>query len=54
LHITVLVGFRNRVAVLVSWIYGYVFMRRGSRLITRSQPPAMLPCAPPGAPERPS
>ena len=54
LHITVLVGFRNRVAVLVSWIYGYVFMRRGSRLITRSQPPAMLPCPPPGAPERPS
>ena len=54
LHITVLVGFRNRVAVLFSWIYGYVFMRRGSRLITRTQPPAMQPCPPPGAPGRPS
>ncbi|MEP7242243.1 MAG: NAD(P)/FAD-dependent oxidoreductase [Gammaproteobacteria bacterium] len=36
LHITTLIGFRNRVSVFVSWIYGYVFMRRGSRLITRS------------------
>jgi NADH dehydrogenase len=36
LHITVLIGFRNRISVFVSWIYGYVFFRRGSRLITRS------------------
>jgi NADH dehydrogenase len=35
LHITVLIGFRNRISVLVSWIYAYVFFRRGSRLITR-------------------
>jgi NADH dehydrogenase len=34
LHITVLIGFRNRIAVIVSWIYSYVFYRRGSRLIT--------------------
>ena len=39
LHISVLVGFRNRVAVLFSWIYGYVFMRRGSRPIRRCCPP---------------
>jgi NADH dehydrogenase len=38
LHITVLIGFRNRLAVLSSWIYSYVFFRRGSRLITRSAP----------------
>ena len=36
LHITVLIGFRNRLAVLSSWIYSYVFFRRGSRLITRA------------------
>lgn len=36
LHITVLIGFRNRLAVLSSWIYSYVFFRRGSRLITRT------------------
>jgi NADH dehydrogenase len=36
LHITVLIGFRNRISVFVSWVYGYVFFRRGSRLITRS------------------
>src|SRR5262249_45355652 len=35
LHITVLIGFRNRFAVLSSWIYSYVFFRRGSRLITQ-------------------
>jgi NADH dehydrogenase len=40
LHITVLIGFRNRLAVLGSWIYGYVFSRRSSRLITRNAPPA--------------
>ena len=39
LHITVLIGFRNRLAVLASWIYSYVFFRRGSRLITRTGPP---------------
>jgi NADH dehydrogenase len=40
LHITVLIGFRNRLAVLGSWIYGYVFSRRSSRLITRNAPAA--------------
>ena len=34
LHVTVLIGFRNRVSVLLSWIYSYLFSRRGSRLIT--------------------
>lgn len=34
LHITTLIGFRNRIAVFFSWIYSYVFFRRGSRLIT--------------------
>lgn len=38
LHITVLIGFRNRVAVLLSWIYSYLFFRRGSRLITGLTP----------------
>jgi NADH dehydrogenase len=48
LHITVLIGFRNRISVLVSWIYGYVFFRRGSRLITRSYDKSghALPVAP--------
>jgi NADH dehydrogenase len=34
LHITVLIGFRNKIAVFLSWVYNYVFFRRGSRLIT--------------------
>jgi NADH dehydrogenase len=38
LHITVLIGFRNRLGVLAEWIYDYVFFRRGSRLITGLEP----------------
>ena len=38
LHITVLIGFRNRLAVLSSWVYSYIFFRRGSRLITGLTP----------------
>jgi NADH:ubiquinone reductase (H+-translocating) len=55
LHITVLIGFRNRLAVLSSWIYSYVFFRRGSRLITNLEPAsAHEPIAPATAlpPER--
>ena len=37
LHVSVLIGFRNRAVVMGSWIYGYVFSRRGSRLITRTR-----------------
>lgn len=44
LHITRLIGFRNRISVFVSWIYAYVFHGHGSRLITR--------CLPRGLPRR--
>jgi NADH dehydrogenase len=43
LHVTVLIGFRNRLAVLASWVYSYVFFRRGSRLITRAALPPERP-----------
>jgi len=47
LHITVLIGFRNRLAVLSSWIYSYIFFRRGSRLITGLTPASVKqPIAP--------
>jgi NADH dehydrogenase len=47
LHITVLIGFRNRLAVLTSWIYSYLFFRRGSRLITGLAPASVKqPIAP--------
>ena len=55
LHVTVLIGFRNRLAVLSSWIYSYVFFRRGSRLITRVVPGDLRqPLAPstPPSPQR--
>jgi NADH:ubiquinone reductase (H+-translocating) len=47
LHITVLIGFRNRLAVFFSWIYSYIFFRRGSRLITGLAPTSIKqPIAP--------
>ena len=38
LHITVLIGFRNRLGGIGEWGYNYVFFRRGSQLITGLSP----------------
>ena len=34
IHLLFLVGFRNKVAVLLQWFYAYVRYRRGARIIT--------------------
>nr|MBA2743798.1 FAD-dependent oxidoreductase [Chthoniobacterales bacterium] len=44
-HIMFLVGFRNRIAVLLQWAWAYVSFNKGARLITRNfqaetRPPA--------------
>jgi NADH:ubiquinone reductase (H+-translocating) len=36
-HIMYLVGFRNRVSVLIQWAYSYFTYQRGVRLITRAE-----------------
>ena len=36
-HIMYLVGFRNRISVLVQWAYSYFTYQRGVRLITRAE-----------------
>jgi NADH dehydrogenase len=33
-HILYLVGFRNRVIVLINWAWAYLTLSRGARLIT--------------------
>lgn len=41
-HIFYLIGFRNRVLVLISWAWSYISFRRGARIITgqpRPEPP---------------
>jgi len=43
IHILFLVGFRNRVVVLINWAYSYVTSRRGVRLITGSIPQPLVP-----------
>jgi NADH dehydrogenase len=37
LHIMYLVGFRNRISVLLQWAYNYIFFERGVRLITETE-----------------
>ena len=39
-HLVSLIGFRNRVSVLLSWLYNYVTYDRGPRLILTSERPA--------------
>jgi NADH dehydrogenase len=34
IHLVLLVGMRNRIAVFIQWIYSYVTYRRGARIIT--------------------
>lgn len=36
IHITYLIGFRNRISVLIQWAYAYLTYQRGVRLITGS------------------
>lgn len=35
-HLWYLVGFKNRIFVLLQWVFSYVFYRRGARLITHA------------------
>jgi len=37
IHVTYLIGFRNRVLVMFDWVWSYVFFSRGARLITTDQ-----------------
>jgi NADH:ubiquinone reductase (H+-translocating) len=36
-HLLFLIGFRNRVSVLLEWVWSYLFARRGARLITERE-----------------
>src|SRR3954470_7607806 len=51
-HIFFLIGFRNRIAVAISWLWSYFTFQRGTRLITGADPepepgPAAKPLANP-------
>jgi NADH dehydrogenase len=37
-HIFFLIGFRNRIAITLNWLWAYVTFQRGSRLITGPMP----------------
>ena len=38
-HISFLIGFRNRLVVMLDWLWSYVTFQSGARLITGSGPP---------------
>ncbi len=40
LHLVMLVGFRNRISVLVNWAWNYLTWDRGPRILLRADPPA--------------
>jgi NADH dehydrogenase len=40
-HIMYLVGFRNRISVMLQWAYNYIFFERGVRLITETEDASM-------------
>lgn len=41
IHIAYLIGFRNRLSVLLQWAYDYIFFERGVRLITETEDASM-------------
>jgi NADH:ubiquinone reductase (H+-translocating) len=41
-HVAYLIGYRNRLAVLLDWSWSYLTWQRGARLITQSVPQARL------------
>jgi NADH:ubiquinone reductase (H+-translocating) len=45
-HLMYLVGFRNRVAVLLEWAWSYLTWQRGARLITGDIEPDLAPTTP--------
>jgi NADH dehydrogenase len=47
IHLWYLVGFRNRVAVFVNWIWSYLMAKHGARLITDVPPPGPADSLPP-------
>jgi NADH dehydrogenase len=42
-HLMFLVGFRNRLAVLLQWAYSYFTYKRGARIITSVTPAKEAP-----------
>ncbi|HEX8794191.1 MAG TPA: hypothetical protein VF765_24780 [Polyangiaceae bacterium] len=38
-HVAYLVGFRNRLAVMIEWIWNYLTFKRGARVIEGLHPP---------------
>ncbi|HWC61152.1 MAG TPA: NAD(P)/FAD-dependent oxidoreductase [Verrucomicrobiae bacterium] len=41
-HLVFLVGFRNKIAVMLSWVYSYFAYKRGARIIVTAPPEQMM------------
>jgi NADH dehydrogenase len=53
IHIFFLIGFRNRIAVLMNWAYSFLTLRRNAQLIT-GEDVGKLPSLTDSEPPRPS
>ena len=43
IHIIFLIGFRNRLLVMLEWVWAYLTYQRGARLITGTEPKRLPP-----------
>ena len=54
IHLLFLVGFRNKIAVLFQWFYGYITYKRGARIIVDySAAPTPVPPSTQPTPQKP-
>ncbi len=53
IHVLFLIGFRNRISVMIQWVIAYLTYQRGARLISTGQPP-LPPGKTPSQPAAPS
>jgi NADH dehydrogenase len=45
-HLIFLVGFRNKIMVMLNWAYSYFAYKRGARIIIGSRSQPSMPCVP--------
>ena len=44
IHVYFLIGFENRLLVIIQWAVSYLTFERGARLITHYEDPDNVPC----------
>jgi NADH dehydrogenase len=53
-HIYYLIGFEDRLLVMIQWAWSYLTLQRGARLITHESAVQLLPTVPPAVRNTPA